>query len=56
LAAVLLQLDNLPQEHPNSPTTLNLEDKADQLRQALVDVQLGQTGADVSGLVLNASV
>lgn len=56
LAQVLLQLDNLPQEQPNAPLTVSLEGKADALRQALAEVELGETGADVSGLILNASV
>ena len=58
LSTVLITLDNLPAEHPNSPAVVLLQNKESALRDALTQVLLepGPGLAYLSGVVLNASV
>ncbi|HXP92849.1 MAG TPA: hypothetical protein VN905_05215 [Candidatus Binatia bacterium] len=58
LSTVLITLDNLPEEHPNSPAVVLLQNKESALRDALTQVLLepGPGLAYLSGVVLNAAV
>jgi hypothetical protein len=59
LSALLQQLDNQPQEHPNAPAVVLLQNKETALRAALTQVLLGVPGPEeayLSGVVLNAAV
>jgi hypothetical protein len=59
LAQLLQQLDNQPEEHPNAPAVVLLQNKETALRAALTQVSLGTPGpgqAYLSGVVLNAEV
>ncbi len=58
LSAVLFALDNLPEEHPNSPAVVLLQNKESALRDALTQVLLepGPELAYLSGVILNAAV
>lgn len=58
LSDVLFQLDDLPQQQPNSPVVALLEDEQNQLEQALGQAQIGDGPAlrTLSGVVLNATV
>ena len=58
LDTVLLNLDNLPEEHPNAPATVTLQNQESTLRVALEQVLLGTPGpvlASISGVLLNAA-
>ena len=59
LSALLQQLDNQPEEHPNAPAVVLLQNKETALRAALTQVLLGVPGPEeayLSGVVLNAAV